>query len=878
MKKSINEVRKIFLEFFKTKDHKIISGSSIIPKNDSSLLFTNAGMNQFKDIFLGKKTPNFKRVATSQNCLRTGGKHNDLNNVGYTSYHNTFFEMLGNFSFRDYFKEKAIIYAWELLTSSKWFNLPENKLLVTIHSSDKETYNIWKKIIGLSDNQIICIKKEKKIFLSENFWKMGSSGPCGPCTEIFFNNNPNEQQQNKENFFKNNKYVEIWNIVFIQFNLLLNGSLTDLPYKSVDTGMGLERITSILQKKNSNYKIDIFQKLIFYIANTYCIKNLENQSLYIIADHIRTCIYIISAGVLPANEGRGYILRRLIRRALRHGLKIGIKDKFLYKIVPYTIKLIKKFSNGITKKEEEIKRILKLEESQFLKILKKGIILLHNNIKKINNNILPGKIVFSLHDTFGFPIDLIEEICKEKKIIIDYQNFNQLMERQREKSKKSKKFFFENNYQTFKIKPTIFLGYKEEKIQSTIISIFLNENPVKEINVPSEKIVLVLKETPFYAESGGQIGDTGKIYNKDFSFLVQDTKKNGSVIIHFGKLISGKIKINTIITAEINLKKRKLIAINHSATHLLHSALKIVLNQDILQKGSLITDKYLRFDFLYSKSISEESIKKIEQIVNYKIWENLNINCEITSFEKAKKRNAIFLENKNYAKKVRLLSIDNFSYELCAGTHAKKTREIGIFKIISNNSIAANIFRIEAFTKKEAFLSIQKKETIFNQVKILLKEEEKKIIKKINFLLDKNLYLRSIYKKYEKYKIKEITKKMLKEAILIKKISIIIHYLKEKKSNFLSCLINYLKNHLNSFIIILVNETNEKISVLVSVAKKLIKKITAIEIINIIIKEINGKGGGNKENAQGGGKKPKNNSHFIKKSKNQILSILKKEN
>ncbi|WP_343152495.1 alanine--tRNA ligase [Buchnera aphidicola] len=874
MKKSINEIRKTFLEFFEKKNHKIIPGSSIIPKNDSSLLFTNAGMNQFKDVFLGKKEPIFPRVATVQNCLRTGGKHNDLNNVGYTSYHNTFFEMLGNFSFRDYFKEDAIIYAWELLTSSKWFNLPEEKLLVTIHSSDKETYNIWKNIIGLSENQIIPLKKEKEIFLSENFWKMGNSGPCGPCTEIFFNNTQNKEHQNKDILVENNNYLEIWNIVFIQYNLQSDGSLIDLPYKSVDTGMGLERITSILQRKKSNYKIDLFQKLIFYIANQNNIKDLENKSLHIIADHIRTCIYIISSGVIPSNEGKGYILRRLIRRALRHGLKLGIKEKFLYKIVPYTIKLIKKFSNGNMKKKEEIGKILKLEEDQFLKILKKGIILLHENIKKIKKNILPGKIIFSLHDTFGFPIDLIEEICKEKKIILDYQKFNQLMEAQKIQSKKSKKFFFEKNYQTFKIKPTIFLGYQEKKIKTTITNIFLKENSIKKIQTLNKKIILILKETPFYSESGGQIGDTGKIYNKNFSFLVEDTKKNGLVTMHFGRLISGEIKINANVTAEIDFKKRKLIAINHSATHLLHSSLNIVLNQKILQKGSLVNEKYLRFDFLYPNSISQEEIKKIEKIVNYKIWENLNINCEIISFKEAKEKNAIFLKNKQYTEKVRLLSIDNFSHELCGGTHARRTGEIGIFKIISNNSISANVCRIEALTRKEALLSIQKKESIFNKIKKNLKEEETKIVKKINFLLEKNSYLKLIYKKYEKYKIKETTKKILKESFLIKKTNLVIYHLNEKKSNFLNCLINNLKNNLNSFIIILTNETNKKISVLVSVSKELITKITAVEIINFITKEINGKGGGNKENAQGGGIKPKNNNFFIKKSKKWILSIL----
>ncbi|WP_343153364.1 alanine--tRNA ligase [Buchnera aphidicola (Mindarus keteleerifoliae)] len=876
MKKSINDIRAMFLEFFKKKDHTIISGSSIIPKNDSSLLFTNAGMNQFKDVFLGKEKITHKKIATVQNCLRTGGKHNDLNNVGFTPYHNTFFEMLGNFSFGEYFKKEAIKYAWELLTSNKWFNLPAEKLIVTVHDSDEETYDVWKNIIKMPLSQIIRIEKKEKIFLSENFWKMGSSGPCGPCTEIFFNTE--KTALNKKNFFNNDKYIEIWNIVFIQFNLLSNGTIIDLPYKSVDTGMGLERITSILQKKNSNYKIDLFKKLIFYLSNTYNIQDLNNQSLYIIADHIRTSLYIISNGIQPSNEGRGYVLRRLIRRALRHGLKIGIKNAFLYKIIPYLIKLIENSGCKFIKEEKKIKKILKSEEIQFLKILKKGIIILNKNILKINNNVLPGEIVFKLHDTYGFPVDLIDEICKEKKIILDYQNFNKLMENQKKKSKKSNKFSFIKNYLMSKIKPTIFLGYEKKEITTTILGIFLNEINVEKTQSKSEKIVLVLKETPFYAESGGQIGDSGEIYNECFNFLVEDTKKNGSVIIHFGKLIKGTIQNNSIVKAKINIKKRKAIEINHSATHLLHSALKIALNQNIIQKGSLITQEYFRFDFLYPGSISEKKIRKIEKIINNKIWENLKVKFKIIYFEEAKKRNIIFLENKKYDTKVRVLSIDNFSHELCAGTHVKKTKEIGILKITSCNSIASNIHRIEAVTKNKALLLIQKKESILNQIKTILKEKEEEIIKKINFLSNKHLYFKSINKKFEKYEIKEIAKKILKKGILIDTTRLIIYQFQERELSFIKNLINYFKNHLSSFIVILTNKKNKKISILVNVTNVSKTLISALKIINFITKKINGKGGGNEKSAQGGGTNPKNNNLFIKEVKNWILSVLKQNN
>ncbi|QCI16069.1 alanine--tRNA ligase [Buchnera aphidicola] len=854
MNKTTNQIRQDFLNFFKEKGHIIIPSSSLVPYNDTTLLFTNAGMNQFKEIFLGEKQRDYPRVVTVQRCLRTGGKHNDLENVGYTSKHHTFFEMLGNFSFNDYFKKEAIEYAWELLTSKKWFNIPKNKLWISVYENDTETYRIWHNIIKIPAERIIKIgDKNNSQYDSENFWQMGDSGPCGPCTEIFYDYGSTDIKSSID-FLKNenNRFVEIWNIVFIEFNRISQTKIISLKNKSIDTGMGLERISAVLQNVYSNYDIDIFQELIKSIFASSTIKNLNHISLKVIADHIRSCVYIIADNIFPSNEHRGYVLRRIIRRALRHGHKIGIKENFLYKLVPNVIKIMGKSADILKLKKDKIEEILKAEEIQFSNTLNKGLKILNSEIQKTYNNVLSGKTVFYLYDTFGFPVDLTEDVCREKKIKIDYTGYKVAKEEQKKRSNLKNKFYKNYNNNIFINDECIFQGYKKNKTKALVKYIFINNQFVSKIS-KNENGIIFLNTTPFYGESGGQKGDIGKLYYKKSCFIVEDTKKYKKTTGHIGKLISGEIKINDYVFSEIDENYRHSIELNHSATHLLHAALRNVLGNNVYQKGSLVTNAYLRFDFSCSKFITMSEIQKIEHIVNIQIRKNILIKIENLDLEKAKLKNAIALFDHQYSSIVRVVSMNNFSIELCGGTHTKRTGDIGFFKIISQSSISSGIKRIEAVTGENAINYLHKKDSDIQNISFILNCNQSNIKEKINQILIKTKNLEKKIKQLQKQEKKYYIKQLLENIKNIQEIKFLSHIFYNYEHILLKTIVDELKTQIDNTIIILVNVIDNRFTILVQVSKKVTNWIAAKKIMEIIIDQTNGKGGGKKEMAEGGG-------------------------
>lgn len=854
MNKKTIEIKNQFLNFFHKKKHKIIQGSSLIPKNDPSILFTNAGMNQFKDIFLGNHISHqYSKVTTAQYCLRTGGKHNDLENVGYTSRHHTFFEMLGNFSFGNYFKKTAILYAWELLTSKEWFALSKENFLITVYETDEETYNIWKNIIGIPFHRIIRIgNKTTSSDHSDNFWQMGDTGPCGPCTEIFYSLNNNVDKKiitNYKDIIKN--YIEVWNIVFMQFNRINDGSLIKLPHPSVDTGMGLERISSIIQNVTSNYEIDIFQILIKDIAKISNTKNLKNKSLYVIADHIRACYFMIAEDILPSNENRGYVLRRIIRRAVRHGYLLGIKTTFLHKLVASVTMSMNINNIYLLNKREQIENILKKEEIKFSNTLDRGLKILHSEIKKVTHDTLDGEIIFYLYDTFGFPIDLTKEVCREHDINIDRIGFEKHMEKQKNKSRE--KNTFNQNYNVIHhIENTsTFIGYNLYKTESIIKNIFINEKEKKYISL-GEKGTIILNQTPFYPESGGQVGDIGIIYNHEGTFKVENTKKNGKIILHIGILILGVLRIEDNVFSEIDNKLRSSIQKNHTATHLLNSALHKILGHHIYQNGSLVTPYFIRFDFFHHMPIPLSIIQEIEKLINQYIRKNIHIKTEIINFKDAKKRNIIFLPNKKYDEYVRVLSIGDYSNELCIGTHTKKTGNIGFFKIRSERSIASNIHRIEAVTGELALNLIHSQEKKIHEICLLLQTNPNFLTQTIEKITEKQKNLEKKFSKLKEKNIIQITDTLTKKIIKIKNIILLVDTLQNQNAKTLRNIIDILKNKFKYAIIVLASIMNNKATIIVSVTKNLTHSIQANHLINIILKKINGKGGGKPDIAEGG--------------------------
>ncbi|WP_340147593.1 alanine--tRNA ligase [Buchnera aphidicola] len=869
---SSNKIRKIFLKFFKKKNHKIFSGNSLLLNTDKSLLFANAGMNQFKKFFLGNSNIKYSKIATIQYCLRTGGKHNDINQVGNTNIHHTFFEMLGNFSFGSYFKKEAILYAWELLTHKKWFNINKKKLLITVYYEDIETYKIWKNIIKISKNRIIKVKdKKNKKFNSDNFWKMGKYGLCGPSTEIFYDyfyKNKKKCKNFKDFKSQKNRFLEIWNIVFIQFNKTIHGKIEKLPIFSIDTGMGLERISAVLQKVNSNYDTDIFKNLIQHIIALSKNKIL-NKSTKIIADHFRAICFIISDHILPSNEEKGYILRKIIRRAVTHGFFNKIKNPFLYKLLPTLIKSMKSESKKICKNKKIIIKILKKEEKNFLKILKSGLNLLKIKIKKLKNNKIKSNFIFYLYDTLGFPIDITIEICKKKKIYINIKKLKKYINNQKKKSNNKN---FKNNKDIYNLgnKKTKFLGYKKYKTKSIIKKIFINYKKTKKIK-KGEKAQIILDKTVFYGKSGGQIGDSGLIkLKKKNIFKVKKTKKIGKIIVHIGKMISGKFLKNSKVILKINKKKRNLISINHTCTHLLNYALQKILKKKIYQKGSSINSKKIRFDFLYEKKINFKKQQKIEKEINKKIRKNYAIKvCNLT-LKKSKKLKYKTIINKKYNKhKVRGVKIGSFSKELCGGTHVHNTKEINVFIIKKIIKIASNTYRIKAVTNKEAIKKILKNSKKINSIKNLFNCNSSEIVKickkklKIINLTYKNIKI--IEQKY----IKQIVKNLIKKSNKKKKIYFICKIIKNINIKLLRKIINKIKENPKIIVVALINQSVNNTNIIINVKKKFSKYIQANKILKKILNKNFGKGGGNLISAEGG---------FTKKNikLNKIIKNIKK--
>ncbi|SPW19580.1 Alanine--tRNA ligase [Cronobacter sakazakii] len=661
MSKSTAEIRQAFLDFFHSKGHQVVASSSLVPNNDPTLLFTNAGMNQFKDVFLGLDKRNYSRATTAQRCVRAGGKHNDLENVGYTARHHTFFEMLGNFSFGDYFKHDAIQYAWELLTGEQWFNLPKDRLWVTVYETDDEAYEIWEKEVGIPRERIIRIGDNKGApYASDNFWQMGDTGPCGPCTEIFYDHGdhiwggpPGSPEEDGD------RYIEIWNIVFMQFNRQADGTMEPLPKPSVDTGMGLERIAAVLQHVNSNYEIDLFQKLIKAVANVTGATDLSNKSLRVIADHIRSCAFLIADGVIPSNENRGYVLRRIIRRAIRHGNMLGAKDTFFYKLVGPLVDVMGAAGEELKRQQAQVEQVLKTEEEQFARTLERGLALLDEELSKLTGDTLDGETAFRLYDTYGFPVDLTADVCRERNIKVDEAGFEAAMEEQRRRARESSGFGADYNAMIRVDGASEFKGYDHTELTAKVTALFVDGKSVEQVTA-GQQAVVVLDETPFYAESGGQVGDKGELKGNGFTFTVNDTQKYGQAIGHIGELASGVLKVGEGVKAEVDHARRDRIRLNHSATHLMHAALRQVLGTHVAQKGSLVNDKGLRFDFSHFEAMKPEEIRKVEDLVNAQIRRNLPIETNVMDLETAKAKGAMALFGEKYEDRVRVLEHGRF--------------------------------------------------------------------------------------------------------------------------------------------------------------------------------------------------------------------------
>ena len=848
------QIRSLFIDFFKDKGHTVVPSSSLIPHGDKTLLFTNAGMNQFKDTFLGIDNRKYSTATSSQKCVRAGGKHNDLENVGYTARHHTFFEMLGNFSFGDYFKEEAIQYAWELLT--KVYKVPEENLLVTVYEDDQEAYDIWSKIIGISDKKIIKIGDNKgSKYASDNFWMMGDTGPCGPCTEIFYDHGdtisggpPGSKDE------EGDRYIEIWNLVFMQYNRDENGKMKVLPKTAVDTGMGLERITAVLQDVHSNYEIDLFREIIIKVMEVTNIKDNNHPSLKVIADHIRAATFLISDGVMPSSEGRGYVLRRIIRRAIRHGYKLGCREVFFFKIVPTLTSLMK---TAYPISEDKIKIIMseiRLEEERFFETIENGMLILEDSIQDIismKKKILPGTLAFKLHDTFGFPLDLTADICRENNLSVNEKEFEKEMESQKNRAREAGKF-------TGKVvldyegKDTVFIGYDQTEAQVKIDGIFKDNNPCSILNDGDEGVI-ILNQSPFYAESGGQVGDIGIIQAKNFEFIVSDTFKfNGSIFGHAGYVQSGKINLNDKANAVINISHRSNIKRNHSATHLLHKALKIILGEHVEQKGSLVDSVKTRFDFSHNKALNSKEIKEVELIVNSEILQNQVTQTRLIKIEEAEKEGAMMLFGEKYDDQVRVLNIGNSS-ELCGGTHVDSTGDIGLFKIQSEVGVASGIRRIEATTGYNLIEIIEQQKTILEKVAAELNTGTQDIPIKLNQLLSQ---IKDNEKVIYNLKSKIASNEgdgLLDKVIKIKNYSFLAEVINDQDSNQLREMVDKLKHNLKSAVIILCTIAEGKISFAVGVTDNLTNEIDAGKIAKLLGEGVDGKGGGRKNMAMAGG-------------------------
>lgn len=849
-----SELRQKFLKFFETKGHTVVRSSSLVPHDDPTLLFTNAGMNQFKDVFLGFDKRPYSRATTAQKCVRAGGKHNDLENVGYTARHHTFFEMMGNFSFGDYFKRDAIHFAWEFLTSPEWLNIPKDKLLATVYAEDDEAYNIWLNEIGMPSERIVRIGDNKGAkYASDNFWQMGDTGPCGPCSEIFYDHGeeiwggiPGSPEEDGD------RWIEIWNCVFMQFNRDEQGNMNPLPKPSVDTGMGLERMAAVMQHVHSNYEIDLFQDLLKAVAReTGAPFSMEEPSLKVIADHIRSCSFLIADGVLPSNEGRGYVLRRIIRRAVRHGYKLGQSKPFFHKLVADLVKEMGDAYPELKEKQTQIEEALKNEESRFAQTLETGMALLENALAK-GGKTLDGEIIFKLYDTYGFPYDLTADICRERNIELDEAGFEREMEAQRARARAAQSFKA-NAQLPYEGQDTEFKGYSERQTESKVLALYKDGEQVNELNEGEEGAV-VIDFTPFYAESGGQVGDVGYIFSGENRFEVRDTQKiKAAVFGQFGVQTSGRLKVGDSVTAKVDDEIRNANMRNHSATHLMHKALRDVLGGHVEQKGSLVTAESTRFDISHPQAVTAEEIAEIERRVNEAILANVAVNAAIMSMEDAQKTGAMMLFGEKYGDEVRVLQMGGFSTELCGGTHVSRTGDIGLFKIISEGGIAAGVRRIEAITGLNALKWAQDQERLVKDIIAETKAQtEKDVLAKIQAGA---AHAKALEKELARAKAElavHAGAKLLDNAKDLGAAKLVAAQI-EADAAALREIVTDLTGKSEQAIVLLAAVNDGKVSLCAGVSKPLTGKVKAGNLVKFAAEQVGGKGGGRPDLAQAGG-------------------------
>jgi len=851
------ELRSAFLKYFEDNGHQVVDSSSLVPTNDPTLLFTNAGMNQFKDVFLGMDKRNYSRATTSQRCVRAGGKHNDLDNVGYTARHHTFFEMLGNFSFGDYFKEDAIRFAWTFLTET--LKLPKDRLCVTIYETDDEAYELWTQKIGVAPENMIRIGDNKGgAFASDNFWQMGDTGPCGPCSEIFYDHGdhiwggrPGTPEEDGDRF------IEIWNIVFMQYNRQADGEMLPLPKPSVDTGMGIERIAAIMQGVHSNYEIDIFKQLIAKTAEIIGVSDLENKSLRVIADHIRSCAFLIADGVMPSNEGRGYVLRRIIRRAVRHGNKLGATDAFFYKLVPTLISVMGDAANGLKQTQAIVEKALKAEEEQFARTLERGLVILDGALNTLQGNTLDGETVFKLYDTYGFPVDLTADVCRERDINVDEAGFEVAMAEQRSRAQAAGNFGADYNSQLIIDAETAFSGYTELTGQPNVIGLYVDGKAVDTV-VAGQDAVVVLDNTPFYAESGGQVGDKGQLTAEGLLFIVNDTQKFGPAIGHEGQLSQGKLVIGQQLTAQVDKNLRHRTQLNHSVTHLLHAALRQVLGSHVSQKGSLVNPERLRFDFAHFEAVTASELKAVEDLVNTQIRRNHELCTTEMAIDEAKEKGAMALFGEKYDDQVRVVTMGDFSIELCGGTHVGRTGDIGLFKITSEGGIAAGVRRIEAVTGIAAMAYIADQQAVLDEAAQLLKSDSASVVAKLKAQLDKVKQLEKDLSQLKDKLAAAASADMAGDAVDINGVKLLVKQLDGIDPGSLRGLQDELKQKLKSAIIVLGTSKDGKVNLIAGVSNDLTKKVKAGELVAMVAQQVGGKGGGRPDMAQAGGTQPEN--------------------
>ncbi len=867
------EIRQAFLEFFREQEHEIVSSSSLVPGNDPTLLFTNAGMVQFKDVFLGQEKRGYHRATTSQRCVRAGGKHNDLENVGYTARHHTFFEMLGNFSFGDYFKREAIRFAWDFLTNR--LGLPEEKLWVTVFEDDDEAADIWLKEMGVSAERFSRLGEK------DNFWAMGDTGPCGPCTEIFYDHGdevpggpPGSPDEDGD------RYIEIWNLVFMQFNRSADGTMSPLPKPSVDTGMGLERIAAVMQGVHSNYEIDLFQHIIQETARITGAEDMGSKSLNVIADHIRSCAFLVLDGVIPSNEGRGYVLRRIIRRAIRHGHKLGMNEPFFHKLVAPLADVMGEAYPELVNEKGRVEQALLAEEKQFSRTLDNGMTILEKAITELTGETIPGDTVFRLYDTYGFPVDLTADIARERGLSLDMDGFDSEMARQKAQARSASHFESAEALDIELDHDTGFVGYDNDESAATILGLFKDSKPV-DLLLEGETGIVLLDSTPFYGESGGQAGDTGSLQAENSLFVVRDTRKQGGQFLHIGSVEQGKLTKGLTVNGKINSGQRRATMLNHSATHLMHAALRKVLGDHVQQKGSLVNAKYLRFDFSHNQPLTDKELRQVENLVNRQVLENAEVTKEVMSMDAAKERGAMALFGEKYGDEVRVVSMgaltesgSEFSIELCGGTHVNRTGDIGLFKILQESGIAAGVRRIEAVTGNTALAQMQQNEDRLKEIANQVKTSPELVVDRVGQLSAANKQLEKELAQLKARLASSAGTDLASQAEEINGVKILAAVVEGVDAKALRDTTDQLKNKLGSAVVVLGTVNDDKVSLVAGVTKDLTDRIKAGDVVNEVARKVGGKGGGRPDMAMAGGNSPGALPDAISSIKQYVTDLL----